>query len=224
MKKEILSEQFKRMQKLAGINIKKKYAMESDMRKLIDQVKNFRKSPINEHKINENIFQCNIEELYKSVLEYVNAKLNYPKDSIKVELKDNNYVLISHDYSIKTDISWNSLDDNSKIRKLQQHMNSFEKNFSHFKDFCNKDIKGIVSTFKKDITVINIHSSIQLDMVKMVQPDKNNLRRYDESVFRYSENGVSELSKDKNSYVKRYGDSHLDRVYVSVGLFLKTIN
>ena len=192
--------------------------MENEMRKLINQVKNFGKP------LNENIFKCDVEELYKSVLEYVNTKLNYPKEEINVELKDNNYVLISYNYNMNTDMSWNNLDDASKIKKLQLHKNNFEKMFSHFKGFCDKGIKGFVSTFKKDVTMISINSSVQLDMVKMIQPDKNNLKRYDKHVFRYNEHSVSEISNDLNSYLKRYGDDDLNRVYISVGLFIKTIN
>lgn len=191
--------------------------MENEMRKLIDQVKNFGKP------LNENIFQCNVEELYKSVLEYVNTKLHYPKEAIKVEIKDNNYVLISYDYKINTDMSWNNLDDASKIKKLQLHKNNFEKMFFNFKDFCDKGIKGFVSTFKKDVTIINIDSSVKLDMTKMIQ-DKSNLRMYNEHVFRYNENSASEISNDLNKYVERYGNDDLNKVYINVGLFIQTIN
>lgn len=196
--------------------------MEND-KKLKSLIKTTIREFLNEQKLNEGILQCGIDELYKSVLEYVNEKLHYPKNSIKVELKDD-YVLISLNYKINTDMSWNNLNDESKIQKLQTTKNNFKKMFYHFKDFCNKGVKGFMSTFKKDVTMITIESSIQLDTVKMVRPDKNNLNRYDKHVFRYTENNVSELSNNLDNYIKRYGDDDLDRVYVSVALFLKNIN
>jgi CHAT domain-containing protein len=190
--------------------------MGNDMRKLIDQVKNFG------NPLNENILKCNINELYKSVLNYVNTKLNKSKDNIKVELRDNDYVLISYNYNIGTDASWNRLDDSAKIKKLQLSKNNFEKSFSHYKNFCKDGIRGVASTFNKDVSMVTINSTIQLDMIKMTQADNTN--RQDKRVYRYNESNVSEISNDLNNYVNKYGDDYLNTVHINVGLFIEIIN
>tara|TARA_R110000772_G_scaffold20466_2_gene56700 strand:+ start:21530 stop:22033 length:504 start_codon:yes stop_codon:yes gene_type:complete len=165
------------------------------------KLKNFK-----EFNINENIVTCNIEDLYKSVLKFVNTQLNFPEDKIKVELNhDEDQVLITYNYPIN--YQWNNLSDENIIKKLQN--SKFESYFNDgFKDFCNKGIRGAVGMFKSDNNMTNIITTSKLDMVK------------NDIVFRYTQDKVEELM-DINNYTNDIGKDNLNIVYIEVGIFIQ---
>jgi hypothetical protein len=170
-----------------------------------------------ENIINEGLAQCEIEDLYNSVSKYLNNDLPSIGKLIKSEIvnsrigNSDSYISLKYNYKIDQ-YKYYNVDDNTIIRELKEDMLYFKNYFNKFKDFCQKGVRGLASTFSKNTSVVGIESSIQLDTIKIIKDKKH--------VYRYSYSGLSEISTSVDEYKKRHGND-LNTVFIEVILFIK---
>lgn len=186
--------------------------MITEIREMMSKIKNI-DSPIN-----EGVFKCDINDVYKAVQKHVYVDMGFPQGSVTVELRDGDgmgspYIYIARPYSTKGDTSWNTLNDQQKVERVKQSARQFEQYFAKFKNFCSSGVRSVTTMFNKEVNYITTNSTAQLDAI-----------RYDDrKVCRYTENGVSVLS-DYDTYVRQADKNNLDIVYVSVGMFMEDAN
>jgi hypothetical protein len=189
-----------------------------DLREFVEKIVN--EVLKEENVINEGVDQCEIEDLYNSVSKYIDKDLPSIGKQIKSEIirygigGSKSYISITFNYKIE-EYTYYNLDDNTILKQLKESMLTFRNYFNKFKDFCQKGVRGLASTFNKNTSRVIINSSFKLDIVK-----KNKDKKY---VYRYNDSGLSEISTSVDEYKKRYGNEDLNTVFIEVGLFIRNI-
>lgn len=188
----------------------------NDVRNQINKFENINNS-ISTDMINESITTCTLDDLYRTVSDYIDKEFKNIRNEYHIK-KYEDCIFISRKYLANYD---DLNDDEHIIKRLIVQKDNITNEFSQFKDFCEKGIRGFTGLFKKHNKYINIVSSVSLHKVKNIQEDDKTI----EHIFLYTEDKAEDLGTKEN-YIKTYGKPGIDDIdvtYVYIGLFLKYI-
>lgn len=177
----------------------------------------------NVESLNENIFVVNIDELYKAVEKFVDS-FSYDKRDITLEKNGDSVQFI-----IKKNITQYNLDeyynmDNKEItEKLKGQCIFLDRQFSKFKSFTEKGLRGFSELFKKQLHYVTVNTTNEIRIVKH-DNKTGNYRDTKVNVWIINETGATDTNMNKQQYIERYGSDELNIETIIVNISLNESN
>ena len=172
----------------------------------------------NAESLNENIFAVNIDELYNAVEKFTKT-LEYNKGDTRLEKKEDRVQFIIERKLTSYDLSRYYNMDNDKITaELKKRCNMINSDFSQFKKFTEKGLRGFSEMFRKQLRYVMVGSVCQIRILKSIKIDE--YRNYKTTVWLISENGDTDTGMNEKEYIERSGDDSINKETMIVDVSL----